>query len=174
VTIYEYDAVAASRDGDSPQPSHGVHALVDRLNAGEPYAVAFGGQGSAWLGTLEELVSSAGIEDELAMLVGEADVILEPVARELVVVRPIGFDPLRWVRAHAGEASVPSAEQLMSAACSLPGVMLTQVAALRALIRQGMDFAATPPVAVVGHSQGVMGVEALSTAGAKKRQALRC
>ena len=39
--------------------------------------------------------------------------------------------------------------QLMSAACSLPGVLLTQVAAMRALTRQGMDFAATPPVAVV-------------------------
>ncbi|MGB9223655.1 fatty acid synthase subunit beta domain-containing protein, partial [Mycobacterium sp.] len=167
MTIYEYDTVSAGRDGDSPQPSHGVHALVDRLNAGEPYAVAFGGQGSAWLGTLEELVSSAGIEDELAMLVGEAEVMLEPVAGELVVVRPIGFDPLRWVRALAGETSVPSAEQLMSAACSLPGVVLTQVAALRALIRQGMDFAATPPVAVVGHSQGVLGVEALRAAGAK-------
>jgi hypothetical protein len=38
---------------------------------------------------------------------------------------------------------------LMSAACSLPGVLLTQVAAMRALTRQGMDFAATPPVAVV-------------------------
>ena len=67
---------------------------------------------------------------------------LEPVARELVVVRPIGFDPLRWVRALAAEEPVPGAAQLMSAACSLPGVLLSQVAAMRALIRQGMDFAA--------------------------------
>ena len=59
----------------------GGHALVDRLTAGEPYAVAFGGQGSAWLETLEELVSSAGIESELATLVGEAELLLEPVAR---------------------------------------------------------------------------------------------
>ncbi len=122
MTIYEYDTVSAGRDGDPAQPRHRTHALVDRLNAGEPYAVAFGGQGSAWLETLEELVSSAGIEDELATLVGEAEMMLEPVARELVVVRPIGFDPLRWVRALAAEEPVPSAEQLMSAACSLPGV----------------------------------------------------
>src|SRR5690625_7756153 len=54
VTIYEHDRVSADRDGASPQ----THALVDRLNAGEPYAVAFGGQGSAWLETLEELVRS--------------------------------------------------------------------------------------------------------------------
>jgi malonyl CoA-acyl carrier protein transacylase len=55
----------------------------------------------------------------------------------------------------------------MSAACSLPGVLLTQVAAMRALTRQGMDFAATPPVAVAGHSQGVLAVKALRAAGAK-------
>ena len=60
----------------SPRPS--THALVDRLNAGEPYAVAFGGQGGAWLENLEELVSSAGIESELSELVGEAELLLEP------------------------------------------------------------------------------------------------
>ena len=78
--------MSAGRDGesaqDSPVPSHGGHALVDRLNAGEPYAVAFGGQGSAWLENLEELVSSAGIESEIATLAGEADVLLAPVARD--------------------------------------------------------------------------------------------
>ncbi len=46
--------------------------------AGEPYAVAFGGQGSAWLETLEELVSATGIETELATLVGEAELLLDP------------------------------------------------------------------------------------------------
>ena len=38
MTIYEYDRVAAGRDGDSPQLAHTEHALVDRLSAGEPYA----------------------------------------------------------------------------------------------------------------------------------------
>ena len=125
-----------------PQSSH---ALVDRLNAGEPYAVAFGGQGSAWLETLEELVSSAGIEAELATLVGEAELLLEPVARELIVVRPIGFQPMQWVRALAAEEAVPSAKHLTSAAVSVPGVLLTQIAAVRALSRQGMDLAGNAP-----------------------------
>jgi fatty acid synthase, bacteria type len=53
VTIHEHDRVSADRDGNSPASTH---ALVDRLTAGEPYAIAFGGQGSAWLETLEELV----------------------------------------------------------------------------------------------------------------------
>ena len=97
--------------------------------------------------------------------------LLEPVAKELVVVRPIGFEPLRWVRALAAEDPVPSAKQLTSAAVSLPGVLLTQIAAIRTLARQGMDLQATPPVAVVGHSQGILAVEALKAAGATRQGA---
>src|SRR6478609_6538408 len=166
VTINEHDRVSAGHDDESGAPL-ASHALVDRLTAGEPYAVAFGGQGSAWLESLEELVSSAGIEAELATLVGEAELLLEPVARELIVVRPIGFAPMRWVRALAAEEAVPTAKHLTSAAVSVPGVLLTQIAAVRALSRQGMDLTETPPVAVAGHSQGVLAVEALAAKGAK-------
>ena len=130
-------------------------------NAGEPYAVVFGGQGGTWLENLEELVSSAGIESELSELVGEAELLLEPIARELVVVRPIGFEPLRWVRALAAEEPVPTPKQLTTAAISGPGILLTQMAAIRALTRQGLDLAATPPVAMAGHSQGIFAVESL-------------
>ncbi len=164
MTIHEHGRVSADRDGNGP---HRTHALVDRLTTGEPYAVAFGGQGSSWLETLEELVSSAGIETELATLVGEVELLLEPVAKELVVVRPIGFEPLQWVRALAAEDPVPSNKHLTSAAVSVPGVLLTQMAAVRALARQGMDLVATPPVAVAGHSQGVLGVESLKAGGAR-------
>ncbi len=164
MTIHEHDRVSADRDGHG---HNSTHALVDRLTAGEPYAVAFGGQGSAWLETLEELVSSAGIESDLATLVGEVELMLEPVARELVVVRPIGFEPLRWVRALAAEDPTPSDKHLTSAAVSIPGVLLTQIAAGRALARQGMDWVATPPVAVAGHSQGVLAVEAFKAAGVR-------
>jgi fatty acid synthase, bacteria type len=170
VTIYEHDRVSADRDRMTPEvpaATEGSHALVDRLTAGEPYAVAFGGQGSTWLETLEELVASAGIEPELTTLAGEADLLLEPVAKELVVVRPIGFEPLRWVRALAAEDPVPSTKQLISAAVSLPGVLLTQLAVVRTLARQGMDLLASPPVALVGHSQGVLAVESLKAAGAR-------
>ena len=166
MTINEHDRVSTGRDDEagSPQSSH---ALVDRLTAGEPYAVAFGGQGSAWLETLEELVSSAGIESELAALAGEVELLLQPVAKELVVVRPIGFEPLQWVRALAAEDPIPADKHLTSAAVSIPGVLLTQIAAGRALARQGIDWTATPPVAVAGHSQGVLAVEAFKAEGAR-------
>ncbi|OBG97621.1 3-oxoacyl-ACP synthase [Mycobacterium sp. E3251] len=169
MTIHEHDEVSAERDPNAP---HTAHALVDRLTAGEPYAVAFGGQGSAWLETLEELVSSAGIESDLATLAGEVELLLEPVAKELVVVRPIGFEPLSWVRALAAEDPVPSDKHLTSAAVSIPGVLLTQIAAVRALARQGMDLKTTPPVAVAGHSQGVLAVEALKAAGSRDAELL--
>ncbi|OBG66174.1 MULTISPECIES: type I polyketide synthase [unclassified Mycobacterium] len=173
MTIHEHDRVSADRDGKGPHaPAGDTHALVDRLTAGEPYAVAFGGQGSAWLETLEELVSSAGIEADLATLVGEVELLLEPVAKELVVVRPIGFEPLTWVRALAAEDPVPSDKHLTSAAVSIPGVLLTQIAAVRALARQGMDLNDTPPVAVAGHSQGVLAVEALKAAGTRDAELL--
>ena len=173
MTIHEHDRVSADRDGKGPHAAAGeTHALVDRLTAGEPYAVAFGGQGSAWLETLEELVSSAGIESDLATLVGEVELLLEPVAKELVVVRPIGFEPLTWVRALAAEDPVPSDKHLTSAAVSIPGVLLTQIAAVRTLARQGMDLKATPPVAVAGHSQGVLAVEALKAGGARDAELL--
>lgn len=163
VTIHEHDSL---RSDDADRMS--TQALVDRLNAGEPYAIAFGGQGnSAWLANLEELVTTAGIESELATVVGEAELLLEPVANELVVVRPIGFEPLRWVRQLAADEPAPAARHLTSAAVSLPGVLLSQIAAIRALSRQGLDFSTAPPVAVAGHSQGVLAVEALETGGAK-------
>jgi fatty acid synthase, bacteria type len=172
VTIFEHDRVSTNHNGSAAEPANTTHALVDRLIAGEPYAVAFGGQGSAWLETLEELVSSAGIESELATLAGEADLMLEPVAKELVVVRPIGFEPLRWVRALAAQEPVPSGKQLTSAAVSVPGVLLTQIAAIRALKRQGMDLTENPPVALAGHSQGVLAVAALNAGGTQDVQLL--
>ncbi|RIR84139.1 hypothetical protein D2E57_24570, partial [Mycobacteroides abscessus] len=116
VTINEYDKVTSSEDPDAngavdPGPSAGP-ALIDRLESGEPYAVAFGGQGSDWLESLADLAASAGIESELATLAGEAELRLEPVAKELVVVRPVGFSPLTWVRALTAEEPVPAAAQL--------------------------------------------------------------
>jgi fatty acid synthase len=164
VTIHDHDRLPSGERTDRTSS----YALVDRLNAGEPYAVAFGGQGaSSWLTSLEELVTMAGIESELSRIAAEADLLLEPVADELVVVRPVGFEPLRWVRSLAAGDPVPTTRQLISAAVSLPGVLLTQIAAIRALSRQGLDFAGAPPVATAGHSQGVLAVEALRAGGSR-------
>lgn len=170
MTINEQHRVSADRTAGAALA--GNQALVDRLNSGEPYAVAFGGQGGSWLENLEELVSSAGIESELSEVVGEAALLLEPVARELVVVRPIGFEPLQWVRALAADEPLPPTKQLITAAISGPGILLAQMAAIRAAIRQGLDLYDAPPVAMAGHSQGIIACESLRSRGAKDAELL--
>ena len=147
-------------------------ALVDSLNNGLPYALAFGGQGAPWLSTLEELSRDNGLEPILTDLVNDAAARLAPLAQDLVVVRPIGFDPVAWileaeiVDEEEGEKPAgPSAAALTAAPVSLPGVFLTQLAALLALTAQGLDIAAHPPVSVIGHSQGVLATAAVAAGG---------
>ncbi len=153
-------------------------ALVDKILAGEPYALAFGGQGAPWLSSLDELSRDNGLEPVLTDLVNAAAAALAPVAHDLVVVRPAGFDPVAWILEQdvADEdeqpAAGPSAATLTSAAVSLPGVFLTQVAALRALANQGLDVSAHAPTAAIGHSQGVLSVEAVAAGGRKDAEIL--
>lgn len=154
----------------TPAPKKG--ALVDRLLADESYALAFGGQGSPWLNSLEELSRDNGLEPVLTGLVNEAADLLAPVAQDLLVVRSVGFDPIAWILeqevAQDGDNDLqagPSAAALASASVSLPGVLLTQIAALRALAAQGLDTTQTPPASVIGHSQGLLAVQSVADGG---------
>lgn len=146
-------------------PAHSKRApLLGRLVAGEPYALAFGGQGGAlWLTELAELSRDNALEPELTRLVNDAEILLAPIARELRTARSVGFDPIGWmlensyVDSDAGDTSAgPSEAVLLSFAVVMPGILLTQLAALRSLRHQGLDFAAVPPAAVLGYSQGVL------------------
>ncbi|EME24114.1 type I polyketide synthase [Rhodococcus triatomae] len=144
--------------------------LRDRIAAGEPYALAFGGQGAAWLDSLEELIRDNGLEPDLTALVNEASALVAPVAQDLLVVRSIGFDPIGWIleRDVADEDATdagPSSEALTSASVSMPGVLLTQLAALRALRLQGLDPTQVAPVKVIGHSQGVVAADSVADGG---------
>ncbi|OZC45861.1 3-oxoacyl-ACP synthase [Rhodococcus sp. 06-621-2] len=172
MTINESTPSHGQGKGRSPQSGGGSRTLADRFAAGEPYALAFGGQGSPWLSSLEELARDSALEPELTDLVNEAAAILAPVADDLLVVRSVGFDPIGWMLeqdladdpSSAGSFG-PSEAALTSAAVSLPGVFLTQVAALRALKLQGLDPEDAAPVAVVGHSQGLIAAESVKSAG---------
>ncbi|MEU2039659.1 fatty acid synthase subunit beta domain-containing protein [Nocardia niwae] len=153
--------------------------LLDRLLGGVPYALAFGGQGAQWLSELEEIGRDSALEPELTALVNEAATLLEPVAAQLLVVRPVGFDPIGWMLENEladtdeGETSAaPSEPVLRSAAVSMPGVLLTQVAAVRALRLQGLDPAEHAPVAIVGHSQGLLAAAAVEAGGARDAELL--
>ncbi|WP_037223733.1 acyltransferase domain-containing protein, partial [Rhodococcus sp. R1101] len=168
---------ASRRTTDRSTAAAPARALVDKLLAGEPYALAFGGQGAPWLTSLEELSRDNGLEPVLTDLVNRAAAHLAPVASDLVVVRPTGFDPVAWILeaelADEDDAPAgPSESALTSAAVSLPGVFLTQVAALRALANQGLDVDSVAPSAVIGHSQGVLAVESVAAAGRKDTEIL--
>ena len=146
-------------------------ALVDRLRAGQRYGIVAGGQGEAWLEPLARLVRDFALESDLAQLVERAELTLEPVGAELLRTG-LPVTPLAWVDALAvGESAedddapaVPGADTLQAAPLSVPGILLTQLAGLVALRRQGLDVAATPPVASAGHSQGTLVLEALAGA----------
>ncbi|MEV6324603.1 fatty acid synthase subunit beta domain-containing protein [Nocardia sp. NPDC051787] len=153
--------------------------LLDRLLGGVPYALAFGGQGAQWLNELEEIGRDSALEPELTALVNEAATLLEPVAAQLLVVRPVGFDPIGWMLENEladteeGETSAaPSEQVLRSAAVSMPGVLLTQVAAVRALRLQGLDAAEHAPAAIVGHSQGLLAAAAVEAGGTRDAELL--
>ncbi|MGN2641009.1 type I polyketide synthase [Nocardia takedensis] len=153
--------------------------LLDRLLDGAPYALAFGGQGAQWLGELEEIGRDSALEPELTALVNEAAALLEPVASQLLVVRPVGFDPIGWLLEEeladpdAGDSSAaPSDAVLRSAPVSMPGVLLAQLAALRALRLQGLDPSENAPVAVVGHSQGLLAAAAVEAGGSRDAELL--
>ncbi|MEE3850788.1 fatty acid synthase subunit beta domain-containing protein [Gordonia sp. LSe1-13] len=139
--------------------------LIDRLADGEPYAISFGGQGSPWLPTLAELVVDADLEHRIAKIVAAAERIIDPVADQVTIALADGFHPLTWVRAHDAEEAVPSDAELADFTLSGPGVLLTQLAAIEALKKQGLDTAVISPTAVIGHSQGAIATHAIGADG---------
>ncbi|WP_227998975.1 type I polyketide synthase [Nocardia australiensis] len=165
--------------GQSAKVGASRSPLLDRLLNGTPYALAFGGQGAQWLRELEEIGRDSALEPELTALVNEAAALLEPVATQLLVVRPAGFDPVGWMLEDElvdGDETVasaaPSKDVLRSAVVSMPGVLLTQLAAVRALRLQGLDSTEHAPVAVVGHSQGRLAATAVQAEGQRDAELL--
>ena len=154
------------------QEHRGARTVADRITDGSSYALAFGGQGVSWLEPLADLVRDFALEGELNVLVADAEALLEPVAAK-VAVAGAPFDPVVWASGIAVAESaedqdvdaVPSAAVLGSAAVSLPGILLTQLAGLRALRRQGIDPRITPPVAIISHSQGILAKHAVEREG---------
>ena len=147
--------------------------LIDRFLAGEPYALAFGGQGASWFDALGEITRDNGLEAEIGDLVDAAARITAPVQAQLLVVCPTGFEPSAWLLEaelvdpdDADNSIVPTPDELNSSAVSVPGLVLTQLAAIRALKLAGLDASITPPIAVIGHSQGRVAAQAILDNGA--------
>ena len=124
--------------------------FLSRLN-GEPHALAFGGQSTPWPVALADLTNDPALEATLRGHVAAANTMLAPVAADLLAttgraVDLFGFKPNP---ARLGTAA--------AATVSVEGIALTQLGALIDAAGLGLDVANTAPVAVLGHSQGVLG-----------------
>ncbi|WP_407636576.1 fatty acid synthase subunit beta domain-containing protein [Hoyosella subflava] len=149
----------------SSQTANNTLALAAQFRSGTSYTISFGGQGAEWLPAIRELIHDGGFAPELTDLVSEANAMLAPVEAELQIVRS-EFSPLQW--AEEPEAGIDT----QTAAISLPGVFLAQLAALRLLELEGLDTVEVAPAGAAGHSQGVLGVEVLRQGGTRNAELL--
>ncbi|MGK2348198.1 fatty acid synthase subunit beta domain-containing protein [Actinomyces sp. W5033] len=150
----------------STQPTTTSTTTADRLAQGEGYVLMFGGQATPWRATLSELV---GTDRSLAAgLVALDEAVcrrLAPVSTDLLVVTPRGGRLLD----ESATPLAPASAAADTADVSVPGILMAQHAVLAGLPGAGVNvLGETAPAAVIGHSQGVLGVallRALAAAG---------
>ncbi|WP_103064468.1 type I polyketide synthase, partial [Actinomyces qiguomingii] len=147
--------------------------VAERLKAGEPYVLAFGGQATPWRSTLEELV---GLDRELAAELVAVDAAvadrLAPVATDLLTVTPRGARFFTGSGAPVAPVPQGAPGTADTADVSVPGILFAQHAVLSSLPGAGVDPAGEhAPGAVIGHSQGVLGVSLLQAQRRARQQA---
>lgn len=125
--------------------------FLNRLTI-EPHALAFAGQSTPWPVALADQTTDPSLDETLRGHVAAANRLLAPAAADLLATtgRPVdlfGFTPNPARLSAASDATA-----------SVEGVALTQLGALLDLEHLGYSVAAAKPVAVLGHSQGVLAV----------------
>lgn len=124
-----------------------------------PYALMFGGQGSRWQANLEESLALPWQGEKIRSAYRQARALLDPIGVELLTGAPGASDRLAALLAE-GEAASPSPESGDTRpAVSGVGILLAQYAALLDMDDSALDMRAHAPAALLGHSQGVLGVE---------------
>ncbi|MBW3092621.1 DUF1729 domain-containing protein [Bifidobacterium sp. 82T10] len=120
--------------------------------ADEPHALAFAGQSTPWTVALADETTDPTIDAALRGHAAAADAKLAPVAADLLATtgQPVDLFGFAPNPAKLGPAA--------DATASVPGIALAQLGALHDLANLGYDVAAAQPVAVLGHSQGVLAV----------------
>ena len=125
--------------------------FLNRL-ASEPHALAFAGQSTPWPVALADETANPVLDERLHEHARRAQDLLYPVSADLLATtgRPVdlfGFTPNP---AKLGAAA--------NAAASVPGIALAQLGALIDAEELGYKPAEAKPVAVLGHSQGILAV----------------
>ncbi|QNH96260.1 type I polyketide synthase [Corynebacterium anserum] len=113
----------------------------------EPFALLLAGQSSPWQELLTEQLTDPHLAHKLRELILSSDKVLAPVIAQLTAVGAGGLSA-----EHLAEAPHPT-----DAAVSVPGITATQYAQVLAMASAGLDVRVHRPVAVLGHSQGVLG-----------------
>lgn len=118
--------------------------------ASQPHALAFGGQSTPWTSALADCVSDPALESSLRSHLDAANELLAPVSAELLATtgHPVDLFGYPTNSASLGAAADASA--------SVPGIALSQLGALIDAANLGYDVASAKPVAVLGHSQGII------------------
>ena len=125
--------------------------FLNRL-ATEPHALAFAGQSTPWPVALEDQTTDPSLDEALRGHIAAANRLLTPVAADLLTTtgRPVDLFDFTPNPARLGAAA--------DATASVEGVALTQLGALLDLEHLGYSVAQAKPLAVLGHSQGVLAV----------------
>ena len=125
--------------------------FLNRL-ATEPHAFAFAGQSTPWPVALADQTTDPSLDEALRGHVAAAGRLLTPVAADLLATtgRPVDLFGFAPNPARLGAAA--------DATASVEGVALTQLGALLDLEHLGYSVAQAKPLAVLGHSQGVLAV----------------
>ena len=125
--------------------------FLNRL-AAEPHALAFAGQSTPWPVALADQTTDPSLDEALRGHVAAANRLLTPVAADLLATtgRPVDLFGFAPNPARLGAAA--------DATASVEGVALTQLGALLDLEHLGYSVAQAKPLAVLGHSQGVLAV----------------
>lgn len=113
---------------------------------GIPYALTFAGQATPWQEALAVATERQDVADQVRDLLTAGQAHLAPLGRDLSVTA-------------GGRLTLESllAADPASATASMPGILLAQYATLLDLAAEGFDARVHFPVAVAGHSQGILG-----------------
>lgn len=133
-------------------------SVASRLHAGESFIVSFGGQATPWRETLESLVATdSRLASDLVAVDQAVRDRLAPVATDLLTISPAGG---RMLDDEGGVITSGSGAEV-----SVPGILLAQHAALVAAAHTSVDLidSSLRPRAVIGHSQGMLGVALLES-----------